>query len=361
MFPDATVAETHAEDASAGVSPSPRGRNAAEDAATSATHNLNDVATGDRHMRQSFSPEASAENVDPTAQRDVQAAFAMLRPSQPPLLAQLGDMAADPGCSSARNTSPPVAFRPSPQAAVASGLSAFEHATQLDNAPVATGVPGGAATSPAGDAMPVKQQLVVPFSPPQTPPTARAANSTSLPGNCSLQPILGFDDVSTDSPLQNSPPASGGHSTVSELPLSLPLVDTCMQHDDACDVVHDTPESPCISAAMDGITEKAVGSPPHNILISARSAAACTPTGSSPHRSMRLSNIDIGTGITNSDAACIVADAHADMSSSPSNMGQCSPPKLPTCSPCAHPGCACLLYTSPSPRDRQKSRMPSSA
>ena len=24
-------------------------------------------------------------------------------------------------------------------------------------------------------------------------------------------------------------------------------------------------------------------------------------------------------------------------------------------------GCACLLYTSPSPRDRQKSRMPSSA
>ena len=27
---------------------------------------------------------------------------------------------------------------------------------------------------------------------------------------------------------------------------------------------------------------------------------------------------------------------------------------------CTH-GCNCLLYTSPSPRDRQKSRMPSSA
>ena len=26
-----------------------------------------------------------------------------------------------------------------------------------------------------------------------------------------------------------------------------------------------------------------------------------------------------------------------------------------------HSGCGCLLYTSPSPRDRQKSRMPSSA
>ena len=28
---------------------------------------------------------------------------------------------------------------------------------------------------------------------------------------------------------------------------------------------------------------------------------------------------------------------------------------------CAYPEGACLLYTSPSPRDRQKSRMPSSA
>ena len=28
---------------------------------------------------------------------------------------------------------------------------------------------------------------------------------------------------------------------------------------------------------------------------------------------------------------------------------------------CTHPNVGCLLYTSPSPRDRQKSRMPSSA
>ena len=35
--------------------------------------------------------------------------------------------------------------------------------------------------------------------------------------------------------------------------------------------------------------------------------------------------------------------------------------KLERAIPCERVGVACLLYTSPSPRDRQKSRMPSSA
>ena len=34
---------------------------------------------------------------------------------------------------------------------------------------------------------------------------------------------------------------------------------------------------------------------------------------------------------------------------------------LDECSPCLREYGICLLYTSPSPRDRQKSRMPSSA
>ena len=33
----------------------------------------------------------------------------------------------------------------------------------------------------------------------------------------------------------------------------------------------------------------------------------------------------------------------------------------PLCGPVCVAACICLLYTSPSPRDRQKSRMPSSA
>lgn len=356
MFPETgEVDPTPEEHASAVASPSPRDKVAAGQ--TEKGLPLNSVSTGDQEMRQSSSPEASAENIDPTTEGATHAAHAAARSSQSPELLQgiTGDSTESTG---ARNYSPPVAFGPSPTPGGATypseGTSASIVAPPDASADDSSeGTPrkacGAAAASRSlpSAATPDQQQQVVPDSPPQTPQTTGSQVSPPMDPHCSLHPLLGFDDLSTDSPQLSAPAESAAPPS----PLSIPLVDTCMHGDNVCDVIHETPDSPCTSEATDNSTGQANGTSQLHVLMSERAAAArTTPTsGSTAHvvntAQQAGGNRSGGVGVTNTQSEnacmpCIAADE--DISGSP-DVDQCSPPKLPSCSPSAHPG----NYASP--------------
>ena len=65
-----------------------------------------------------------------------------------------------------------------------------------------------------------------------------------------------------------------------------------------------------------------------------------------------------GVTITLSDSSSTTTDASGNYSFANKNFGNYT---VTMTVPVGHIAIGCLLYTSPSPRDRQKSRMPSSA
>ena len=60
-------------------------------------------------------------------------------------------------------------------------------------------------------------------------------------------------------------------------------------------------------------------------------------------------------GGNNAGHTIVVGEDKVALSLTPSGV------LYPSCTPVIGSGCVCLLYTSPSPRDRTRSRMPSSA